>query len=273
MNLDQLKADAKALARVLKSLGIAELSSAGALDIIAKMKGYRNWQTVQAAGGVGNWNALQKVVYASFPQNELLALKPGEAYEHCGDSLFIALMNVAHSQPMSRCIKTVEHWADEADKLQLQVQDFLANDTPFNMQSLQLPKGLAASFLYFLEMEFKDKGIEGWPEVGLRLEEVRRDLFSVAMGLRNLHDSTQEDTLLLESCGGTGHALPIRIPKGMALAQARQIADEVIYSLTDRSNNADGVLFDFSINELKVKLAQRGLIPLADSFIGPMWDA
>lgn len=271
MNLDQAKSEAKSLVNALRALGIAELPAAKALDVVARMKGYRNWQTAQAAGGIGGWNAVQRAVYDAYPHSDLLPLSPGDAWSDCGDTLFTALMNVAASQPLSRVLKTTEHWADEADRLQKQVVYLLERGAPFDVTQLALPKGLAPSFQHYLDVELRED-TTSWLDVGSRLETTRRDLYCVALALRNVQDGMTERVMLLDNADGAAGAIPVRVPEGMTPTQARQAAGEVIESLRDRQTMAPDVLFDYSVAELKVRLAQAGFTPMADTYLGPAWD-
>lgn len=271
MNIDQAKNEAKSLVKALRALGLAELSATQALDVIAKMNGYRNWQTAQAAGGIGAWNAVQRTVYEAYPHSDLLPLAPGDAWADCGDTLFTALMDVAASEPLSRVIKTTEHWADEADRLQKQVVYLLERGAAFDVTQLALPKGLAASFRHFLDVELRED-TTSWLDVGARLETTRRDLYCVALALRNVQDGMTERVMLLDNADGVAGVIPVRVPEGMTPTQARQAAGEVIESLRDRQTMAPDALFDYSVAELKVRLAQAGLVPMADTYLGPAWD-
>lgn len=271
MNIDYAKRQAQALAQALKDLGVGELSPARALDVVARMNGHRNWHTAQTAGNTGGWNTVQQAIYQGYPNADLLALEPGQPYERCGDSLFEALMEVGKTQPLSRVLKTVEHWAQAVDNLAVQVGVLLGRADGFNVDDLSLPRNLAAGLQRFLAIELRED-VGSWQEVALRVESTRRDLYAVAVQLRLLQAGRHAPLLLLNSCEGSGFVIPVEIPQGMSLARAKEEAARVIRDLQDRQNCAPDVLFDFGVNELKVKLAQAGFGPCGDTELGPTWD-
>ncbi len=272
MNIDQAKVEAKALVSALKALGVGDITTSRALEVVARMNGFRNWQTAQSAGGVGQWNLLQRTVYLSYPDSDLLPLHQGQAYVACGDPLFEAMMHVAGSQPLSRVVKTLETWADETDTVQMQVRHQIDHRANFDVSRLMFPKGLAPSFDRFLRMEVSEEA-GSWTEVASRLEKVRRDLFTVSNELRNLQQDTGDDIMLLASHNADPQTtLAVRVPASMTRTQARHVAQEVLTELQDRSHDAPGNLFDFGPAEAKVRLAQRGLEPLAEVFVGPTWN-
>lgn len=271
LNIDDSKRQAQSLVKALRAMGIADISSARALDVVARMNGYRNWQTAQAAGQLGEWNAVQQALYCAYPNADLLPLDLGQAYEKCGDTLFEAMMNVAKSQPLSRVIKTLEAWADVVDRLAHQVRHLLDRDEPFDLHALEVPKGLTPGLSRFLEIELREDA-HTWEDVALRLETTRRDLFAVAAELRLMKDDRRTPVLLLDSCEGSGFVIPVEIPAGMTPTKAKAEAARIIAELKDREHDAPAELFDFSVRELKVKLAQAGFIPCGDTHLGPTWD-
>jgi hypothetical protein len=273
MNTDQMKKQAASLAGALRAMGIADISSARALDVLSRMNGKRNWQTAKAAGSIGDWNGVQVAVCRAYRSSDLLGLVEGQDFLTCGDSLFVAMMNVSLSQPLSRVIKTFEHWAAEVDKLLMQVQVLMQGGSDFCVDDLAFPKGLAPSFLHFLQVEMsKAEGCHGWDNAGSRLETTRRDLYTVACELRHVESGSTQEIMMLDSTEGAAYGIPLVVPRGMTREVARETALKVIQELQNRGQDELGSMFDFSAAELRVRLAQAGFVTVPEAFEGPTWD-
>jgi hypothetical protein len=260
----------KTLAASLRRAGLS-LSPAQALDAVARMQGLPSWQAALKTGGVGAWSAAQLAVHRAFPGSEAFPVKPGGPYVGRASLLYEALMHLARAQPRTRLLKTLEHWAGQADQLQQGVRDALLIDEPFAPCKLVLPKGLAATFQAFLAGELQDPALASWGELGQRLERLRGALYAVQAGLLAqgpvppLHA-----TLLLDSLHGS--PLPLGVPLPLPAGEAYALAERVIGALHARAAEVADGLFVVSEGELKVHLVQAGFVLLAPGLPGPIWD-
>lgn len=98
-----------------------------------------------------------------------------------------------------------------------------------------------------------------------RLQETRDILYEAALSLRRAQPVRVSTVLLLDSRDGSDYALALGVPPGQDLRTAQRIAQDVLAQLQARSP-------DYSAAELLVRLAQRGLAPLALEY-GPVRDS
>lgn len=271
MNNDQAKQQARVLVAALKNLGLAELSSSQALEVVAQMNGHRNWQTAQAAGNQGAWNALQACVYRSYPSSDLLPLEPGEAYDRCGDPLFAALMDLASSQPLSRVIASMTHWAHAVDQLQVTAVAKLVDDEEsFDAATLKLPASLPQDFKRFLAAELRED-VDTWDDASRRLESVRQQLYTVLSALHCEQVGSRQAVMTLTG-EDLQYGLPVLVPQGMSKREAYAHAAQVLRQLRERQATSQSEAFDYSPEEVMVRLAEVGLTPTPASYVGPQWD-
>lgn len=298
MDIDSAKKQAKALARALQALGVAHLENATALEVVARMNGFRNWSAAQRADGLGSWNAAQVAVHTYWCGERLNAPEPGQRYDGRA-TLYAAVMDVAGKEPLSRAIKTVEHWASIVQDLYDQAVQtpgplaadpackpgnaIRAADFPAARSALQaartqlayyyqmLPQAtsksrksvaatLAPAFAQALDAQLVPDSLERVQ----RLQTVCEQLYCAALALRQLHPAACEKVLLLDSHNGSDCMLALGIPSGRSADEARNDAERVLEALCERSPN-------FSSAELLVRMAQLGYVPLETAF-GPVWD-
>ncbi len=271
MNIDQAKQQARALVSALKDLGLVDLSSSQALEVLARMNGHRNWQTAQAAGSQGAWNALQACIYRSYPSADLLPLEPGEAFDHCGDPLFTALMELAGMQPLSRVIASMTHWAHAVDQLQeVALTRVTEEDDSFAPNQLKLPGSLPEDFKRFLAAELRED-VPTWHDASRRLESVRQQLYAVLSALHCEQAGSRQAVMTLTG-EDLQYGLPVLVPAGVSQQDAYARADKVLRELRERQATSEHEAFDYSPEEVMVRLAEVGLTPTPGSYTGPQWD-
>ncbi len=271
MNIDQAKQQARALVSALKDLGLVDLSSSQALEVLAKMNGHRNWQTAQAAGNQGAWNALQSCVYRSYPSADLLPLEPGDAFDDCGDPLFAALMNLAGAHPLSRVIASMTHWARAVDQLQeVAVSRVNEGEEAFEPSHLKLPTSLPEDFKRFLAAELRED-VDTWDDASRRLESVRQQLYTVLSALHCVQAGSYQAVMTLTG-EDLQYGLPVLVPAGVSQQDAYARADKVLRELRERQTTSQHEAFDYSPEEVMVRLAEAGLTPTPASYTGPQWD-
>lgn len=255
MDIDSAKKQARALMRALQALGVARLDASTALEVVARMNGYRNWSTARHVGeGIGRWNSAQLAVHANWHGTMQHQPRPGEDYGHC-EPLFVAVMDVAGGQPLTRAGKTIEYWAQVVDELCAQAAWGDACEVP------RLSARLAVPFARALRAQ-----LVGDPAERLqRLRETRDLLYEVALALRRLVPVSCEQVLLLDSRDGCDYLLAVGVPAGRSLEEAAGVAERVLETLMERSP-------DYGAAALLVHLAQQGLAPVNHAF-GPVWDS
>jgi len=270
LDSDQIQQQAPALASALAVLGIADISASEAQAVLVQMGHEQNRRAAEPDSGLDGWSEVQAAIYRGYPGNEALQLKIGQSYAH-RDALFTVLMDVAGLQPLEQAIETIEHWASEADRLQMQVRNLAKNSAAFHFQQLVFPTDVDQAFVDFLHTELSET-TGSWVKLGSRLETTRWDLYAVAFALRCVSAGAAFTIMLLDSRHGIGGILPVIVPQGMTTGAAQTIASNVLESLGTRENNAPEDFFSFNVGEFKVRLAQAGLLPVVASFVGPIWD-
>lgn len=254
MDIDSAKRQAKALVRALHALGLAHLDAPRALEVVAQMHGFRNWHAARGAGAIGRWNAAQAAVHTSWRGTLVVPPRPGETYAGC-ETLFVAVMDVAGAQPLSRAIRTVEHWAERIGELA--ARQAAGEDVASASRPVRLPAPLAQAL--------REQWAVDPAERVQRLQETRDILYEAALSLRRAQPVRVSTVLLLDSRDGSDYALALGVPPVHDLRAAQRIAQDVLAQLQARSP-------DYSAAELLVRLAQRGLAPLALEY-GPVWDS
>ena len=270
MDTSSLKAQAKALAVSLREQGVV-VTPSQALNAVSRLESRHDWHVARASAKLGAWNATQQVVYAAYPPMGLLPLEPGEPYQDCADDLFIALMDVADKQPLSRVIKTVAYWADAASKLLAQAVTHIDRGVALTKGALPVPHSLDAPFRKFLQTELHDD-FESWSQLAQRLSTVLDDLYAVEVAMRRLQSGTNHDVLVLEARQSNTPWLAVGVPEGTSVREACLDVEHTARDLA-RGRASKHWRFDYSYQALSARLARKGYLVLGPAFRAPYaWD-
>lgn len=277
MTNTDMKKQAAALVKVLQEMGYTErLSPSNALSVVARLNGSRNWQTAQAEGNVGGWNAVQCAIYADWDCREFMVLEQGDDYSNCGDMFFTAVMDVAAAQPLSRVIVTLENWVSVANTLLTKVLPLMECETPATEVQLPLPASLAPAYAKALRADLFEGGSSRdltWQEVAEALEGVRGSLYSTICTLYESQVQAPREVMVLSSDEGVGYVLTVGCPAGVTEEEAQSRAQKVMDKLRNRQEKGNALdVFDYKASEVLANLAKVGFALFSRSYVGPVWD-